>query len=434
MAASVETLSNLERRMTVTVPLEPLQGQIDQRLKEIAKTAKFSGFRPGKAPIGLVNKQYGDQVRDEVFSQAVEASFGEAAEENKLRVAGFPNIEHKPFNETDKELEYVATFEVLPEIKVGDVSKLKVEKPTVSVTEADVKKTLDVLVKQRVSYQPVKRASKKEDRVNVNLTAFMDDEQVESTGDKGLDIVIGEPGRVADFDDAMVGSKAGDNKSFEITYPDDHQPAQIAGKKVRYEVSFNSVSEPVLPKVDADFAKSLGVEDGNIDTMKAEIKASLEQEVERRVDATVKNTVFDGLLDIADFETPKSIISAESNRLMQNAAQNLQQRGMDPSQMQLEPSMFQEQAEKSAKLRLLLSDIVNSNSLQANADQVRAVVERFAESYEKPKEMIDWYYADVKRLDEPSAIATEDNIVTWALEQAKVSDKKVKFDDLMAGA
>jgi len=434
MAASVETLSNLERRMTITVPLAPLEGQIEARLKEIAKTAKFSGFRPGKAPIGLVNQHYGDQVRDEVYSKAVETSFGEAAEENKLRVAGFPNIEHKPFGEAAENLEYVATFEVMPEIKLGDLSKVKVEKPAVSVTDADVKKTLDVLVKQRVSYKPVKRASKKEDRVNVNLTAFMDDKEVESTGDQGLDIVIGEPGRVADFDDAMVGSKAGDNKTFEITYPDDHQPAQIAGKQVRYEVSFNSVSEPVLPKVDAEFAKSLGVADGDIDNMKSEIKTSLEQEVTKRIDAQVKNTVFDGLLEIADFDTPKSIIGAETNRLMQNAAQNLQQRGMEASQIQLQPEMFKEQAEKSAKLRLLLSDVVNTNELQASADQVRATVERFAESYEKPEELINWYYADVKRLDEPSALATEENVVAWVLDKAKVSNKKVKFDDLMAGA
>lgn len=434
MAVSVEKISNLERRMTIKVPLAPLEGQIKQRLTQISRTAKFAGFRPGKAPIGLVNQHYGDQVRDEVYSKAVETSFGDAVEENKLRVAGFPNIEHKPFVEAAEDLEYVATFEVIPEVKLGDLSKLKVEKPTVQVVDADVEKTLDVLVKQRVSYEPVKRASKKGDRVNISLVASMDGKEVESTADKGIDLVIGEPGRMAQFDDELVGGKSGTSKTFEITYPEDHNPAQLAGKTVSYQVTFNSVSQPVLPKVDAEFAKNLGVEDGNVDTMKAEIKESLEQEVEKRVKARVKESVFQALIAETELETPKTIVNAEINRLMQMAAQNLQQRGMDPKAIQLEPAMFEEQAKRSAALRLILSDVVNSHNLQATPEQIRAMVEMFAQSYEKPEELVSWYYSDVKRLDEPAALATEENVVNWVLEKAKVTNKKIKFDELMAGA
>jgi trigger factor len=434
MAVSVEKISNLERRMTIKVPLAPLEGQIKQRLTQISRTAKFAGFRPGKAPIGLVNQHYGDQVRDEVYSKAVETSFGDAVEENKLRVAGFPNIEHKPFVEAAEDLEYVATFEVIPEVKLGDLSKLKVEKPTVQVVDADVEKTLDVLVKQRVSYEPVKRASKKGDRVNISLVASMDGKEVESTADKGIDLVIGEPGRMAQFDDELVGGKSGASKTFEITYPEDHNPAQLAGKTVSYQVTFNSVSQPVLPKVDAEFAKNLGVEDGNVDTMKAEIKESLEQEVEKRVKARVKESVFQALITETELETPKAIVNAEINRLMQMAAQNLQQRGMDPKAIQLEPAMFEEQAKRSAALRLILSDVVNSNNLQATPEQIRTMVEMFAQSYEKPEELVSWYYSDVKRLDEPAALATEENVVNWVLEKAKVTNKKIKFDELMAGA
>ena len=434
MAVSVETISNLERRMTIKVPLAPLEGQVRQRLNQISKTAKFAGFRPGKAPIGLVNQHYGDQVRDEVYSKAVETSFGEAVEENKLRVAGFPNIEHKPFQEAAEDLEYVATFEVMPEVKLGDLSKLKIEKPTVQVTDADVEKTLEVLVKQRVSYEPVKRASKKGDQVNVSLVASMDGQEVERTADKGIDLVIGEPGRMAQFDDEIIGGKAGTSKTFEITYPEDHNPAQLAGKTVSYEVTFNSVSQPVLPKVDEAFAKNLGVEDGNVDTMKAEIKESLEQEVEKRIKARVKESVFQALITETELDTPKAIVNAEINRMMQMAAQNMQQRGLDPKTMQLQPSMFEEQAKRSAALRLILSDLVNSQNLQATPEQIRAMVEVFAQSYEKPEELINWYYADVKRLDEPAALATEENVVNWVLEKAKVTSKKIKFDELMAGA
>lgn len=434
MALNVETISKLERRITVKVPLQPLEAQIKQRLGQISRTAKFAGFRPGKAPIGLVNQHYGDQVRDEVYSGAVEKSFGEAVEENKLRVAGYPNIEHKPFAEAAETFEYTATFEVFPEVTIGDLSKLKIERPTLEVGEADVKKTLDVLVKQRVSYEPVKRAAKKGDRVHVTLKAFLDGNEVESTGEAGIDLVIGEAGRMAEFDDALVGGKAGSSKKFDITYPADHNPAQLAGKTVTYEVDFVAVSQPKFPEIDAEFAKSLGIEDGDVEKMKAEIAESLKQEVEKRVSAKVKEQVFQALVDSADFEIPRVLLGTEINRMMQTTEQNLKQRGADLSNIKLEPAMFEDQAKRSTKLRLILGELINTNSLHANADQVRAMVDMFAQSFERPSEVVTWYYADPKRLDEPSALATEENAVAWVLSKAKVTDKKVKFDDLMGNA
>ena len=433
MAASVESISNLERRLTVKVPLAPLEGQITQRLNQISRTAKFAGFRPGKAPLGLVNQHYGNQVRDEVYSKAVETSFGEAVESNKLRVAGFPNIEHKPFEQAATDLEYVATFEVFPEVKIGDISHLQIEKVTLEVADADVNKTLDVLKKQRVTFEPVKRAAKKDDRVNINLTASIDGQQVEDTDGKGMDLVLGEPGRVSSFDDELIGGKTGGVKKFDITYPDDHNPAQIAGKTVSYEVTFNSVSQPILPEIDGEFAKSLGVDDGDIIKMRAEIKLSLEQEVEKRVKALIKEQVFQALVVDSKIDTPKSLVTEEINRMMQMTVQNLQQRGMDPNGIKLEPAMFEEQAKRSTTLRLILSEIVNTNKLQASADQVRETVDMFAQSYEKPSELVSWYYADVKRLDEPAALATEENVVNWVLSKAKIIPKTIKFDELMAG-
>jgi trigger factor len=434
MAVNVETISNLERRMTITVPLQPLETQIKQRLSQISKTAKFAGFRPGKAPLGLVNQHYGDQVRDEVYSGAVEKSFGEAVEENKLRVAGYPNIEHKPFGEAAESLEYTATFEVFPEVKLADLSKLKIERPVLEVGEADVKKTLDVLVKQRVSYEPVKRAAKKGDRVNVTLKASIDGEEVESTGDTGIDLVLGEGGRIESFDEQLAGGKAGATKQFEITYPADHNPAQLAGKTVGYEVAFVSVSQPKYPEIDAEFAKSLGIEDGDIEKMKAEVTESLKQEVAKRVSAKLKEQVFQALVDSADFEIPSVLLGSEINRMMETTAQNLKQRGADLSNIRLEPAMFEDQAKRSTKLRLLLGELINTNNLHANADQIRAMVDVFSQSFERPADVVSWYYADPKRLDEPSALATEENAVEWVLSKAKVTDKKVKFDDLMGNA
>jgi trigger factor len=434
MALNVETISKLERRITVTVPLQPLEAQIKQRLGQISRTAKFAGFRPGKAPMGLVNQHYGNQVRDEVYSGAVEKSFGEAVEENKLRVAGYPNIEHKPFAEAAETFEYTATFEVFPEVTIGDLSKIKIERPVLEVGEADVKKTLDVLVKQRVAYEPVKRAAKKGDRVNVTLKAFLDGQEVESTGDNGIDLVLGEAGRMAQFDDELTGGKAGNTKKFDITYPEDHNPAQLAGKTVTYEVNFVSVSQPKYPEIDADFAKSLGIEDGDIEKMKAEVAESLKQEVDKRVSAKLKEQVFQALVDSADFEIPRVLLGTEINRMMQTTEQNLKQRGADLSNIKLEPAMFEDQAKRSTKLRLILGELINTNNLHANADQVRAMVDVFAQSFERPSDVVTWYYADPKRLDEPSALATEENAVAWVLSKAKVTDKKVKFDDLMGNA
>lgn len=434
MSATVEIISKLERRMTVTVPMKPIEDEINQRISQLMRTAKLPGFRPGKVPAKFVQQQYGAQARDEALTNAVERSFSEGVESNKLRVAGYPSIEHKPFAEADKEFQYVATFEVFPEVEIGDLSKVKIERPALDVAEADVKRTLDVLVKQRATFEPVKRAAKKGDKVKLGLSASIDGNEVESTGGQTIDLVIGEGGRVPQFDDNLVGAKAGAEATFEITYPADHQPEQLAGKTVSYKVNFVEVAQVKLPEIDADFAKSLGVDDGDVEKMKAEIKESLSQEVTKRVRQNVKEQVFDALVANAKFELPKALHGMEIDRLMQMSRHNLQQRGVDLANVTLEPSMFEEQAKRGATLRLVLMHLVNEHSLQANADQVRAMVDQFSVSFERPEDVVRWYYDDVKRLDEPAALATEENVVNWVLSAAKVTDKKVKFDDLMGNA
>jgi trigger factor len=434
MSATVETISNLGRRITVVVPMQPIIEEVNQRINRLARTAKLAGFRPGKVPRKIVEQQYGAQVRDEVLSNTVERTFTEAVEENKLRVAGFPDIQHKPFGDVVEEFEYTATFEVFPEVVIGDLSKAKIERPALELTDADIKKTIDVLLKQRATFEPVKRASKKGDKVNVSLAASIDGQQVESTGDQGIELILGEGNRYPEFDDNLVGNKAGSEKTFEISYPADHNPQQLAGKTVIYEVKFNSVEQAKLPEVDAEFARSLGVEDGDVEKMQTEIKASLGQEVDKRVKARLKEQVFQALLENVELELPRALIDVEINRQMEMTRRNLQQRGVDVSNVTLEPTMFEEQATRATKLRLILSEVVIKNELQANPDQVRAMVDQFGQSFERPEEVVRWYYADPKRLDEPAALATEDNVVDWVLGQAKVSNKKVKFDELMGNA
>jgi trigger factor len=431
MQATVETLSTLERRMTVSVPVKPLEEEVGKRLASMARTAKLSGFRPGKVPMSLVQKNYGPDVRNEVFSSAVENSFSEAVSQNKLRVAGYPNIEHKPFIEESERLEYVATFEVFPEVVVGDLSGLVIERPTLAVSDKEVDKTLEVLRKQRGTYEPVKRAAKKGDKVNVAFRAEIAGEEVESTNGQGIDLVLGEDGRIADFDNNLIGAKAGATQKFEITYAEDNPSPQLAGKTVSYEVTVNAVEQLKLPEVDAEFAKLLGVDDGDVEKMRADIKESLEQEVAKRVRSNLKDQVFQVLLGAVTVELPKSLMTMEIGRLMEAVRNDLQRRGTDVSQVQLDPAMFEEQAKRNVGLRIILGEVINSNSLQANADQVRAMVDEFSKSFEQPEDVVRWYYADPARLDEPFSLATEENVVAWVLERSKVKDKKMTFDELM---
>ena len=433
MATVVETLSNLERRITVKVPVEPLQQEMSSRFQRLTRTAKVPGFRPGKAPLKMIEQQYGPQVKEEVFAEAIETSFGQAIEENKLRVVGMPNIQHKPLNQVKEDFEYTATFEVFPEVTLGDFKAISIDKPEAQITDKDVNKTIDVLLKQRAQFIESKEASAKGDRLTLTLTSFINDKQVETTGDKPIQIILGDDSRFAIFDDHLVGEKAGESKTFEVNYPETHNPKELAGKTVQYNVNFIVVAKPKLPEVNSQFAQSLGVLDGNVDQMRDEIKQSLEQELDKRVKIKLKEQVFTQLLEVCNADLPKALINLEINRMAQSTYANLKQRGADLKQFKLEPSMFEEQAKKTCKLRLVLAEIVDKNNLRASADQIKAMVNEFALNFDDTEEAVQWFYAEPSRLEEPTALATEVNVVEWFITQCKVQNKKTTFDELMTG-
>ena len=433
MATAVETLSNLERRITVKVPVEPLQQEMSSRFQRLTRTAKVPGFRPGKAPLKMIEQQYGPQVKEEVFAEAIETSFGQAIEENKLRVVGMPNIQHKPLNQVKEDFEYTATFEVFPEVTLGDFKAISIDKPEAQITDKDVNKTIDVLLKQRAQFIESKEASAKGDRLTLTLTSFINDKQVETTGDKPIQIILGDDSRFAIFDDHLVGEKAGESKTFEVNYPETHNPKELAGKTVQYNVNFIVVAKPKLPEVNSQFAQSLGVLDGNVDQMRDEIKQSLEQELDKRVKIKLKEQVFTQLLEVCNADLPKALINLEINRMAQSTYANLKQRGADLKQFKLEPSMFEEQAKKTCKLRLVLAEIVDKNNLRASSDQIKAMVNEFALNFDDTEEAVQWFYAEPSRLEEPTALATEVNVVEWFITQCKVQNKKTTFDELMTG-
>lgn len=433
MAEVVEKISGIERRVKAMVPIASFQNEITQRLQQILKTARFKGYRPGKVPMKIVEQQHGGDVRGEIYSKAIESKFGEIVQENNLRVAGMPDIRHEPLDKVNTDFEFTATFEVFPEFKLTDLKKQKITQYETAISAADVKKTIDVIAKQRAVYNKVARASKMEDKVMALMQSAIDGKVAESSGTEPLEFIMGDPSRVKGFDTALVGLKAGETKAFTVKYPKTHEPKELAGKDVEYVVTLKEVQEPTLPKINEDFAKSLGVADGDLKKMNEEIKKSLEQESDRRTKANLKQQVFTALVEGHSFDLPKALVGGEVNRLAQSTYQNLQRQGMDPKDIKLEPSMFEENAKTACKLRIILGKIVDTHSLQANAEQIKAKVEEFSSNYDDSAQAIKWFYEDEKRLDEPKSLATEDNVVDWFVGQCKKETKKIELDLVLAG-
>ena len=421
----------LERRLDLTVAIADLDQEIEQRLKRLGKNMKMPGFRPGKVPAAMVKQQYGDQARYEALNDALEKAFGEVAKAQQLRVAGHPSIEPKT-TESKTHLEFTAVFEVYPEIKLGDLASVEIERPVLEVGEAEMDSTLTVLRKQRVRFDPVDRAAAKGDRVTIDFLGKKDGVAFQGGEAKDYHFVLGEGAMLADFEAAVTGLKAGESKTFEMTFPADYGAKDLAGQKVTFEITVKEVREAILPEVDEEFAKSLGVADGDIAKMRAEIETNLKREVKKRLQGKLKDQVMEALLKTNTIDVPKALVEMEIDRLIQVARQDMEQRsGKKMKDFPMQREWFADQAKRRVSLGLILSEIVKVNELHAKADQVKAIVEEAAQSYEHPEEVVRWYYAQPQRLAEIEGVAIEDNVVAWALSSAKVVDKAVVFDELM---
>ena len=421
----------LERRLDLLVAIEELEKDIDQRLKRIGKNFKMPGFRPGKVPANIVKQQYGEQAHFDALNEALERAFGEAAKSQELRVAGNPRIEPKT-TESTTHLEFSAVFEVYPDVKLGDLSSVEIERPVLEVGAVEIDSTMTVLRKQRVRYEPVDRGAAKDDRVTIDFLGKKDGEPFAGGQAKDYPFVLGAGSMLPDFENAIYGLKAGESKTFEMTFPADYLSKEIAGQTVSFEITVKEVREPILPEVDADFAKELGVEDGDVEKMRAEIETNLKREVSKRLQAKVKDQVMEALLKTNPIDVPNALLEMEIQRLMQSARQDMEQRGgakMKDFPMQRE--WFVDQAKRRVSLGLILSEIVKVNKLQAQPDQIKKIVEESAQSYEHPEEVIRWYYAQPQRLQEVEGVAIEDNVVAWALSASKVVEKPIAFDELM---
>ena len=444
MATAVETLEKLERRITITVPLADVQAEVEKRLKARAKTAKAPGFRPGKVPMKMVAAQFGYQVETEVLNDKVGRAFSDAANENNLRVAGYPRIEPKPAGTSAVEgaVLFDATFEIYPDVKIGDLTAAEVEKTVTEVSDTEIDKTIAILRKQRVHYHTkgehgahgdggANQTAQKDDRVTVDFTGTIDG--VEFQGGKADDyaFVLGEGRMLPEFEAAITGLKVGESKTFPLAFPADYHGKDVAGKTAEFTITLKKLEWAHMPEVDAEFAKTLGVDDGDLSKMRADIKTNLEREVGGRTKAKTKDSVMDALIKAAELDVPKALIEQDVERLTDMTRQDMQQRGMDVKSMPFPPELFQAQAERRVRLGLILAEVVKSNSLQATAEQVKAQVEEFAQSYEDPQQVLKYYFSDRQRLAEVEALVLEENVVNYVLGKSKVTEKSVAFDELM---
>lgn len=422
--------SPLERNITVSVPIEQIEAEIATRLKQLARTVKMQGFRPGKVPLKMVERQYGGQVRQEVVTDSVFKRFDEAVKGQNYRVAGYPKFQPVNASQGATAMEYTATFEVYPDVSLGDVSSRAVRRPITIVGDADVDKTIETLRKQRAKYENVERAAANGDLVNIDFEGLIAGQPFEGNKSSNFTVVLGEARMLPDFEAALVGLKRGEQKTFPLTFPQDYDE-RVRGRTADFTVTVNQVSEPHLPLVDSEFARQLGVENGDVERLKREVRENVEKEVAKRVKGTIKDQVMDALHDAATFEVPRALLDSEIQRMQQRAVEDLKQRGMTTQDLTLPPDLFTDRARRRIKVGLLVSELVKKHGLQAKPEQVRAMIEEHSKSFEQPDQLVRWYYSEPSRVAEIEALVMEDNVVEWSMKNMKVSDETTAFDDLM---
>ena len=433
MAVNVETLEKLERKITLSLPAEVIQSEVDTRLKRIARTVKMDGFRPGKVPMNVVAQRYGYSVQYEVLNDKVGQAFAQAANEAQLRVAGQPRISEKD-DAPDGQMMFDAVFEVYPEVKMGDLSAVQIEKTHAEVDEAAIQKTLDILRKQRRTFaqRSLESAVADTDRVTVDFEGKLDGEPFEGGKASDFQFMVGEGQMLKEFEQAVLGMKIGESRTFQLPFPEDYHGKDVAGKTADFIVTLKKLEASHLPEVNDAFAKSLGIADASLEGLNADIKKNLEREVKTRLLAKNKQAAMDALVGVCELDLPQSILQSEMDRLVEGAREDLKQRGIkDADKAPIPAEIFRPQAENRVRLGLVVGDLVRTQSLEATPEQIKAHVEDLAASYEKPAEVVRWYYGDKRRMAEVEAIVVEANVTAFLVSKAQVIEKTISFEELM---
>ena len=432
MSVTVETLENLERKVVLSLPWSEINAETDKRLQQTQRRVKIDGFRPGKAPMKMVESMYGAGVQNDVMNERAQKAFYDIAVSEDLRVAGMPRFEGVDEQDDKEAFKVAAIFEVFPEVTVGDLSAQEVEKVTAEVGDAEIDKTIEILRQQRTRFNHVEREAQNGDRVIIDFEGKIDGTLFEGGASQNYPFVLGNGQMLPEFEAGVLGLKAGESKDVEVNFPEDYHGKDVAGKTAVFTITLSNVSEAALPEVDEQFAKALGIADGDVAKMREEVKKNVSREVARRTAEQTKEAAMEALLKATEIQLPKSLVAEEAARLAAEMKQNFVNQGMaDAANLDLPADIFNEQAERRVALGLILAKLVEENKLEPTEEQIKGVVSEFADSYEDPQEVIDWYFADQQRLQGPTSLAIEANVVDFVLGKAKVNEKALSFDEVM---
>jgi trigger factor len=428
MQVSVEKTSELSRKMVVSVPEEVVQQKVAERLKSLSKNVKIDGFRPGKAPQQVINKLYGERVRGEVTGDLIQSTYFEALAKEQLKPAGYPNIHSADESEGFK---YIAEFEVYPEITLDGVNGMEVKRPVAEVTESDVDAMIEKLRTRQKNWQTVERASQAQDRITITFSGSVDGENFTDGKVENYPVEIGAGQMIPGFEDSLIGLAAGEQKIFTATFPENYGKDTLAGKAAEFEVEVIKVEESVLPEIDADFIKKHGIEDGDMAAFRDDIRNTMERQLTQALAARLKNSVMDALYGAVQVAVPNALVDGEIENLMAPYKENAKKRKVKLEDLDLPKNLFEEQAKRRVALGLILAEVIDKSEIKLDDARVRTTIEEMALSYERPEDVITWYYADEKRLDEVKNMVLEDQAVDWLVAKAKVQDESLSFYDLM---
>ena len=432
MSVTLENLENLERKVVLPLLWSDVNAETEKRLKQTARKVRIDGFRPGKAPLGMVRSMYGASVQNDVLNEMAQKKFYDVAVAEGWKIAGLPRLEGVEEQNDQDNFQFSAVFEVFPEVTVGDLSTQEIEKVTTEVSDAEVEKTIDILRQQRTRYNHVEREAQNGDRVIIDFAGKIDGVAFDGGSADNYAFVLGQGQMLPEFENGVLGLKENESKDVEVHFPEDYHGKDVAGKTAVFTITVKTVSAPVLPELDADFAKALGIADGDVTKMREEVKKNVSREVNRRLESQNKDAVMEALLKVTELQVPKVLVNDEAQRLADEMKQNFINQGMaDAKNLDLPIDMFKEQAERRVKLGLILAEVVKENHLEPSQEQIDAVIKDFAESYEDPQEVIDWYHAQADRLQGPTSLAVESNVVNFVLGKAKVTEKALSFDEIM---
>lgn len=431
MQVSIETTTGLERRMTVGIPAEQVEAEVTKRLQQATKTVRLNGFRKGKVPLSVVKQRFGAGVRQEVLGEFMSRSFYDAVQQQDVKPAGQPSIEPKELGE-GKDVEFVATFEVYPEVTVSDTSGFEIEKLVAEVTDADVDNMINVLRKQQATWTEVERAAATDDRVNINYTGTKDGEEFQGGKAEGQNLVLGSNSMIPGFEEGLVGLKAGDEKVLSLTFPEDYHAEELKGAAVEFAVKVNSVSEQQLPELNAEFFSKYGVESDDGEQFRADVRKNMERELKNAAKSKLKTQVMDKLIAAHEVDLPKALVAGEiealRNQMMQQfggAQANLDLKALLPDEM------FSEQAERRVALGLIVGEIVKAAEIKVDAARVRAMVEELASTYQDPEEVVNYYFNNRDLLASVESVVLEDQVVDHILGSAKVSETSSTYEDVI---